>query len=144
AIGRKRLTDPQRSEIRVPVFLGDSIQWRQQVDLLSAGSLIVQTDDQRELFTSELRFPDELLENATTFDRLVSELADKAGRRSKGSTPPSLSSTFTRFGISTRARDEVERTFKIMCRLHDEDRDHIWSYYVRNLARPIWLSKDTN
>lgn len=144
AIGRKRLTDPARSEIRVPVFLGDSIQWRQQVDLLSAGSLIVQTDDKRELFTSELRFPDELLENATTFDRLVSELADKASRRSKGSTPPSLSSTFTRFGISTKARDEVERTFKIMCRLHDEDRDHIWSYYVRNLARPIWLSKDAN
>ncbi len=144
AIGRKRLTDPARSEIRVPVFLGDSIQWRQQVDLLSAGSLIVQTDDQRELFTSELRFPDELLENATTFDRLVSELADKASRRAKGSAAPSLSSTFARFGISTKARDEVERTFKIMCRLHDEDRDHIWSYYVRNLARPIWLSKDTN
>jgi hypothetical protein len=144
AIGRKRLTDPERGEIRVPVFLGDSIQWRQQVDLLSAGSLVVQTDDQRELFTSELRFPDELLANAATFDRLVGELADKASRRVKGSTPPSLTSTFNRFGISTRARDEVDRTFKIMCQLHDQDRDHIWSYYVRNLARPIWLSKDVN
>ena len=31
-----------------------------------------------------------------------------------------------------------------MCRLHDEGRDHIWAYYVRNLARPLWLARDKN
>lgn len=31
-----------------------------------------------------------------------------------------------------------------MCRLHDEGRDHIWGYYVRNLARPLWLSREKN
>jgi hypothetical protein len=31
-----------------------------------------------------------------------------------------------------------------MCRLHDEGRDHIWGYYIRNLARPMWLSRDKN
>jgi len=31
-----------------------------------------------------------------------------------------------------------------MCRLHDEGRDHIWGYYVRNLARPLWLSRPGN
>jgi hypothetical protein len=35
-------------------------------------------------------------------------------------------------------------TFKTMCRLHDEGRDHIWGYYVRNLARPLWLSRPGN
>jgi hypothetical protein len=31
-----------------------------------------------------------------------------------------------------------------MCRLHDEGRDHIWGYYIRNLARPLWLSRPGN
>ena len=31
-----------------------------------------------------------------------------------------------------------------MCRLHDEGRDHIWGYYVRNLARPMWLAREAN
>jgi hypothetical protein len=31
-----------------------------------------------------------------------------------------------------------------MCQLHDEGRDHVWSYYVRNLARPTWLARPGN
>ncbi len=31
-----------------------------------------------------------------------------------------------------------------MCDLHDQHRDHIWGYYVRNLARPAWLARDAN
>lgn len=31
-----------------------------------------------------------------------------------------------------------------MCRLHDQGRDHIWGYYIRNLARPLWLSRVEN
>jgi hypothetical protein len=38
----------------------------------------------------------------------------------------------------------IEDTFKTMCQLHDLGRDHIWGYYVRNLARPLWLSKEGN
>lgn len=28
-----------------------------------------------------------------------------------------------------------------MCKLHDDGRNHIWGYYVRNMARPYWLSE---
>lgn len=38
----------------------------------------------------------------------------------------------------------VSATFALMCRLHDEGRDHIWGYYVRNLARPLWLAQAAN
>ena len=31
-----------------------------------------------------------------------------------------------------------------MCRLQDEGRDHVWSFYIRNLARPLWLSHPEN
>jgi hypothetical protein len=37
-----------------------------------------------------------------------------------------------------------EMRVKTMCRLHDEGRDHIWGYYVRNLARPMWLAREAN
>jgi hypothetical protein len=51
AIGRTRLTDPERGNIQIPVYLGDSIQWREQsVDLWSAGNLVIHTDDGRDLF----------------------------------------------------------------------------------------------
>ena len=32
----------------------------------------------------------------------------------------------------------------MMCRLHDEGRDHIGGYDVRNLARPMWLAREAN
>lgn len=38
----------------------------------------------------------------------------------------------------------IRGTFEAMCRLHDEGRDHIWSYYLRNLARPVWLATNEN
>jgi hypothetical protein len=31
-----------------------------------------------------------------------------------------------------------------MCRLHNEGRDHIWGYFVRNMARPMWLAREAN
>ena len=144
AIGRERLTNPNRASIHIPVYLGDSIQWRQRVDLLTAGNLVIQTDDDRELFSSELRFPDALIEDAASFDRLVVELSEKATRSDRGSKIPSLTSTFSTLGISTNHQPVIEATFEAMCRLNDEGRDHIWAYYVRNLARPMWLSKDGN
>ena len=38
----------------------------------------------------------------------------------------------------------IEDTFRSMCELHDEGRNHIWGYYVRNLARPVWLAQPGN
>jgi hypothetical protein len=145
AIGRERLTDPTRGNIQIPVYLGDSIQWREQsVDLWSAGNLVIRTDDGRELFDSALSFPDGILDDAATFDQLVNELADRSSRRKPGGPIPSLKSVFSRLAIPQQHQQVIERTFKTMCRLHDEGRDHIWGYYIRNLARPLWLSRPDN
>ena len=145
AIGRDRLTDARRREIQIPVYLGDSVQWQEQnADLWAAGNLVIRADDKQDLFDTELSFPDALLENAALFDQLIDELADRASRRRPGSPVPSLSPVFTRLAISQKHRPLIERTFKTMCQLHDEGRDHIWGYYVRNLARPLWLSRERN
>jgi hypothetical protein len=108
------------------------------------GNLVIHADDQRELFAAELRFPDALLADAPCFDRLVQEMADRASAKKPGAGVPSLSAVFHRLAIPEAVRPELTATFKTMCQLHDEGRDHIWGYYVRNLARPMWLAREAN
>ena len=144
AIGKDRLIDPSRGSITVPVYLGDSVQWTQRLDLFSEGQLLIPTGTGGQLFEDELRFPDHLLANAGWFDRLVEELASLATKpRAKG-TVPSLAALFRRLAVAPEDQPAIAASFEVLCHLHDEGRDHIWSYYVRNLVRPVWLSRGEN
>ncbi|MBV9022745.1 MAG: N-6 DNA methylase [Streptomycetaceae bacterium] len=144
AIGRNRLVSDERGPIRVPVYLGDSVQWQQRTDLLDHGHLVIRTEDGGQLFENELRFSEHLLADAGRFDTIVNELADRATKRQSGSKP-SLSTLFKRLGISSKDdQQELTENFHLLCDLVDDNRNHIWSYYVRNLARPMWLSREEN
>lgn len=145
AIGRDRLANPQRGSIRIPVYLGDSLQWQFSApNLWTAGNLSVRTDAQPNLFESELLFPDALLGEPMLFDELVEQMARMATERAKGSTPPKLDGMYDRLNVAEAYRAVLTETFTKLCHLNDADRDHIWSYYVRNLARPTWLSRPAN
>jgi hypothetical protein len=89
-------------------------------------------------------FPTRLLNDATSFDRLVEELAHRAATRAPGSAVPLLAATFSRFAVHPDDQEDVQKTFATMCQLQDEGRNHVWSFYVRNLARPLWLSQKNN
>ena len=144
AIGKERLIDSSRGPISVPVYLGDSIQWTQRVDLFSDGQLLIPTGAGEEAFKDELRFPDHLLADAGWFDRLIDQLATLANKpRAKG-TVPSLTGLYNRLHVAAEDRPSISESFKLLCKLHDQGRDHIWSYYIRNLARPVWLSRTEN
>jgi N-6 DNA Methylase len=144
AIGIQRLQAPDRPAFSVPVYLGDSMQWGQEPTLLNSEGLTVPTDDGAQLFADQLRFPERLMQDAGQFDRLVAELAAKASQRRPGAAIPSLAATFRLFAVHPDDQATVEQTFATMCRLSDEGRDHVWGYYVRNLARPIWLATEPN
>ena len=145
AIGRERLSAPDRPQISVPVYLGDSIGWAaSEATLFSSDALTVPTADGAQLFADELRFPDRLLADAGRFDRLVGELSDRATDRRRGSQAPSLTSVFRRYAIDPDDQAMLTETFTTLCSLFDQGRDHIWGYYVRNLARPAWLSREEN
>lgn len=145
AIGRDRLTNPDRGSIQVPVYLGDAVQWRREaVNLFSGGDLIVEVDDQIQLFDSELRFPEELLEDPGRFNQIVESMTKLAGARRPGSAVQSLSGLYQLHAVSAEAQVTLDTTFRRLCDLHDQGRDHIWSYYVRNLARPWWLALEQN
>jgi methylase of polypeptide subunit release factors len=142
AIGRERIQSEDRPPFSVPVYLGDSLQWGQQHNVLSAGALTVSTEDGLQLFANELRFPEGLVEDAAKFDQLVTELARRSADRTAGSPPPSLAATFRRLAVGPDDQAIVTQTFQVMCELHDQGRDHIWGYYVRNLVRPVWLADE--
>ncbi|MFJ9926285.1 N-6 DNA methylase [Streptomyces misionensis] len=142
AIGNDRLRSPERRHIRVPVYLGDSVQWQQRTDLFDHGHLVIRTGTGDTLYERELRFSERLLRDAGTFDRLVNDLADRAASSSRqAGSRPSLASLFNLLAIDNKDdQDQITDSFRVLCELVDEGRNHIWSYYVRNLARPMWLS----
>jgi SAM-dependent methyltransferase len=157
AIGTQRLRAHDRPAFAVPVYLGDSLRWGQEAQtIFYYEGLSVPTADNREMFvndtelsdeiefTDQLKFPSQVVADVHTFDLLVAELADKAMRRPPWSKEPSLTATFERFNINSDDRPVLKRTFKNMCSLHDQGKDHIWGYYVRNLVRPLWLSRPGN
>ncbi|MFN2504280.1 MAG: N-6 DNA methylase [Acidimicrobiales bacterium] len=143
AIGPGRLQQ-DRPPLRIPVYLGDSLQWGQRRDLFSSETLNVDTDDGLQLFADQLRFPDRLLDDADRFDQLVAELADAASGREQGSAHPDVAAIARRHALAGGDLEIVAETFERMCRLHDEGRNHIWGYFVRNIARPAWLARPAN
>ena len=140
-IGLQRLSD--RGPLTVPVYVGDSLQWGHEKSLLSDGSVVVSTSDGLELVPRELRFPASVVQNAAGFDQLVAELADRASNRATASVP-SIRGLLNRHKVPDEDREAIVHTFGVMCDLHDHGRDHIWGYFVRNLARPVWLSRPEN
>jgi hypothetical protein len=144
AIGRERLVDSTRGPITVPVYLGDSVQWTQKADLFSEGHLLVSTGFGEQLFEDELRFPDQLLANAAWFDRLVDELTVLASKPRETGAVPSLAALFKRLAVPQQDQPTIKESFRVLCRLYDEGRNHIWSYYIRNLVRPVWLARPEN
>lgn len=160
AIGTSRLNHPDRGPLRVPVFLGDSLQWERHRDLFSddravaiaTGSEDLVSGGGGSLFSDELVFPASVWENGTQFDSIVTVMADlvdkvagpgatdteAAGRRQLGRA-------LTRFKI-TGADDQsvLTQTFATWVGLRRTGRDHIWGYYVRNLIRPVWFAQPNN
>lgn len=144
ALGRERLTVPGRGDLHVPVYLGDSLGWDQEEDLLSLGHLVVRTEVGDQVFSTELRFPDHMLADAAAFDDLVQALVDEAGRAAGTKTSNLSAGTVRRLGLSDSDAAVLAPNFVRLRQLHEADRDHIWSYYIRNVSRPRWLSRPEN
>jgi SAM-dependent methyltransferase len=146
------------SGFTVPVFLGDSMRWGQETNLLTYDykglSVSTQLDPESFVtgaaapsqpeFSAQLNFPDRIVAETDRFDRLVTRLADLATAREPDDPIPSLAEIFRIFEISNDEKPILQHTFQNMCKLHDDDEDHIWGYYVRNLARPAWLAQPGN
>jgi hypothetical protein len=116
AIGSHRLQ--QRPEFTVPVFLGDSMRWGQEVHLwtynYSGLSISTRLDpdsfvtgaaapDEPE-FDTQLNFPDRIVADTRRFDRLVTRLATLATSRKLGAWPSRCSQANQRARKGHRVR----------------------------------------
>jgi hypothetical protein len=166
AIGRDRLNGP-REAIRIPVFLGDSLQWEQRRDLLvDEDTVTISTSDDSIvgggggglLFDDDLVFPTEVFVDADAFDGLVDEMAaavlaieGPARRGAAGTRPASDKQLRDHLHPILKGRHvpadhwpRLEQTFSTWYGLHHQLRNHVWGYYTRNLIRPLWFSRPGN
>ena len=140
ALTPDRLAD--RNRLTIPVFLGDSVRWEQDDTVVSENGMTIRTSDPLNLLEDDLHFPEGVVEDPVRFDRLVADLAARAADREPGSTPPGIAGILNRHKVTgDDDREAVIITFKKLCRLYDDGRDHVWSYYIRNLARPLSFTR---
>lgn len=144
ALGRERLNAPERGSLSVPVYLGDSLGWDQREDLMSVEHLVIPTEVGDQLLSGELRFAEHLLTNAASFDDLVQSLVDESGRAAGKTTSKLSEGTVRRLALAVEDLPALNANFARLKQLHEDQRNHIWSYYIRNVARPAWLARDEN
>ncbi len=146
ALGTARLVE-RNGPLALPVYLGDSLLLDQEGELWDHGGIRVETRDHT-LLADDLVFPSSLLSDAGQFDRLIAQLASRATNRPKdhskvGKVPP-IKGILDKYGVQEEDREVLTSTFAVWCGLHDLGRNHIWGYYIRNRARPHWLSRSEN
>jgi len=132
ALGTERLRQ-ERSQLTIPVYLGDSLQWNTQAFMAGREVLIAVPDG-----GPTLVFPLVVTRDPSKFDRVIEEMLSLSERNSD---PEVLAAWLRREGITDRLDLEaLDRTYRDLRQLQAEDRNHIWGYVARNLTRPIWLS----
>lgn len=144
ALGRERLNAKDRGVLSVPIYLGDSLGWDQREDLLTQDQLVIPTEVGDQLLSGELVFAEHLLENAGAFDDLVQTLVDESGRAAGKTTNKLSEGTIRRLALNEADLPDLNANFRRLKELHEANRNHIWSYYIRNVARPAWLAREEN
>ena len=129
----------QSSDITAPVYLGDSMQLRYDNSSLEAQGYI--TLDTRETLagqTGNVRFqiPLSLARQTEKFDQLMIELSGAIERNED------TGRVLDNHGVTADGeREPMETTIANIQALHRDNRNHVWAYYLRNMARPMVISQ---
>ena len=121
------------ASLSIPVYLGDALQLRHREDMFAKTEVTIQTMDKE---NTELVFPVSLVERAENFDALMGDISDYI----EGGEDPLLALDDNHINDPWE-RQIIGKTIAAMQRLHDRGRDHIWAYYIRNMVRPVALSR---
>lgn len=148
ALGADRLQHRDRGPSTIPVFLGDAVQWEQHRDLLTDDQAVtVATDAEavlegagQALIGNDLVFPLSTWRDAERFDALVRDIANRITSTNDKLTSKSMNPILARYNVPGVDHAVLRATFDTWHGLHRAGRDHIWSYYVRNLVRPVWMA----
>lgn len=118
--------------LSVPVYMGDSMQWSLRPLGDSAEVLVdVPPND------PPLRIPAGLAGDQHLFERALDEL--NRGLETLAE-PEAIRDAIARAGATTDDAALLGRTFAQLKQLYLDGRNHIWTFILRNLVRPVWLS----
>ncbi len=133
AVGQLLRGRPPR--LTVPVFLGDAMQWNLH-RFVDRADVAVSVPGE----TKPLRIPLGFAENQAAFesglDELNRGLADNATREDVAKALRRVE------GASAEDAEALGDTFAQLQTLYRQGRNGIWTFVFRNLARPVWLSRD--
>lgn len=125
-----------RSDFAPPVYLGDSLQMITRADGM-LGQVEVSIPVTGDPLRRELRFPRSLIERPEAFDSAMEQVAVQVRIGGDPHQAP------VDADIPEDERVALEPTLDLLSELHTEGRDHIWSYYTRNVVRPLVLAEET-
>ena len=122
--------------VSAPIYLGDALQLRYRSDDMFAEHevAIVVENDAANGEAPELRFPRALVDDAQAFDGFISDIGDHIERGENAS------SALDAHRIPEEHRPMLLATIATLQKLHDQGRNHVWTYYIRNMVRPVSLS----
>ena len=121
-------------DLHVPVFLGDALQWN-----------ISQVGDAREVRvpvpqeTRPLRVPAGFAEDQALLDAGVEALKEGLER---GATKEQVARDLSHLpGVARPDVEGLAETYAHLLALYRAGRNGIWPFVMRNLTRPLWLSR---
>lgn len=119
--------------LHVPVYLGDALQWNlRQVG--EVRDVVVPVPNDR-----PLHVPVGFAEDQAKFDTGLRTLTE--GLREQ-SSPEDIERSLRRIpGASAEDAAAMSKTFAQLQELYREGRNSIWPFVLRNLVRPVWLSR---
>ena len=125
-------------EISAPIYLGDALQLRYRSDDMFAEhevAIVVENDIAAANGEAlELKFPRALVDDAQTFDGFITDIGDyiEYGQNA--------AAALAAHRIPEEHRPMLLATIATLQKLHDQGRNHVWTYYIRNMVRPVSLS----
>jgi hypothetical protein len=115
------------------VFLGDAMQWNLR-QIGDTRDVVVPVPDE-----APLHAPAGFAEDQARFDRGVQALSHAL---QGGATPAQVERSLARIdGVAAGDAAAMTGTFVRLRELYDSGRNGIWPFILRNLMRPLWLSR---
>jgi SAM-dependent methyltransferase len=134
SLGEERLRH-RPTNLTIPVYMGDSLQWNTQ-GFLAEREVLIEVPEGGEL----LEFPFEVARDPGLFDTVIGRMLELS---SQGAPPDGLKAWLERtYHFDVATMDKLAETYKTLQQLHRDGRDHIWGFVARNLVRPVWLSQE--
>lgn len=123
----------REGELHVPVYLGDAHQWN-LARIGNVEEVMLPVPGEGPLY-----IPAAVAADQTRFEAVLRILTDA---QEAGEEAELVRARLARVeGIAPRDLDELAKTYARLLSLARADRDRIWPFVLRNLVRPVWLSR---